>query len=132
MDAVKPLCDRCVRMGVLNSVMVSYRALDELFDTQLGIPYHCESGRHERAYHAYDGYTSPFETTKASANLCRYCEHHAGRYALFISVAESRSEVILRCPHCEQELLASFRIHFPRAADVGGMIARGPSIGKPS
>jgi hypothetical protein len=56
MDAVKPLCDRCVRMGVLNSVMVSYRALDELFDTQLGIPYHCESGRHERAYHAYDGY----------------------------------------------------------------------------
>jgi len=54
---------------------------------------------HERAYHAYDGYTSPFETTKASANPCRDCDTMP---ALFISVAESRSEVILRCPHGEQ------------------------------
>jgi hypothetical protein len=109
MDAVKPLCDRCVRMGVLNSIMVSYQALDEVFDTQLGIPYHCESGKHERAYHAYDGYTSPFEepATKVAATLCRYCERHAGKYALFISSAASRSEVTLRCPHCEQELVAS-------------------------
>jgi hypothetical protein len=109
MDTVKPLCDLCVRRGVFNSIMASYRDLDEAFDTQLGVPYHCEGGRHERAYHAYDGYTTPFESTatKAGATLCRYCENHSGRYALFISSAESRSEVTFRCPHCEAELVAS-------------------------
>jgi hypothetical protein len=73
MEAVKPLCDSCVRSGVFDSIMVSYQTPDEVFDTQLGVPYHCASGAHERAYHAYDGYTSPFEgtPTKATANLCR-------------------------------------------------------------
>jgi|ERR1700693_2011689 hypothetical protein len=109
MEPVKPLCDLCVRSGVFNSIMLSYQALDDVFDTQLGIPYHCNSGSHERAYHAYDGYTSPFEATSthANPNLCRYCERHYGRYALFISVAASRTEVTLRCPYCEQEVLVS-------------------------
>jgi hypothetical protein len=106
MDAVKPLCDLCVRRGVFNSTMRSYQTSDDVFDTQLGIPYHCESGNHERAYHAYDGYTSPFGGTpsKTTATLCRYCELHSGKFALFISAALSPSEVTLRCPYCEYEM----------------------------
>jgi hypothetical protein len=109
MEAAKPLCDLCVRLGVFNSLMLSYQTSDDVFDTQLGIPYHCESDSHERAYHAYDGYTSPFEVkpTKTTVNLCRYCERHNGRYALFISEATSRSEVTLRCPYCEAEIQGS-------------------------
>jgi hypothetical protein len=107
MGPTKPLCDLCVRRGVLNSVMLSYRALDEVFDTQIGVPYHCESGQHERSYHAYDGYISPFELTPtpATATLCRYCEMHSGRYAMFISVAASPSEVMLQCPYCNHEVI---------------------------
>src|SRR5579864_7308611 len=98
MEAVKPLCGSCVRSGIFGSIMVSHQTPDEVFDTQLGVPYHCASGAHERAYHAYDGYTSTFEgtPTKATANLCRYGERHSGRYALFISATSSRSEVTLR------------------------------------
>jgi hypothetical protein len=108
MEAVKPLCDLCVRLGIFNSIMLSYQSSDDVFDTQLGVPYHCESktAHHERTYHAYDGYTSPFEAEPAhpTVNLCRYCERHPGRYALFVSAAISRSEVTLRCPYCESEL----------------------------
>lgn len=109
MEAVKPLCDLCVRLGILNSIMMSYRASDDVFDTQFGVPYHCESAHHERTYHAYDGYTSPFELepTQATVNLCRYCERHSVKYALFISAATSRSAVTLRCPYCEEELRGS-------------------------
>jgi hypothetical protein len=109
MEAVKPLCDLCVRMGVFNSIMRSYQTLDEDFDTQVGVPYHCESGVHERAYHAYDGYTSPFEgsPTKATAHLCRYCKYHSRKFALFISAAKSLSEVTLRCPYCDHEVAGS-------------------------
>jgi hypothetical protein len=109
MEAVKPLCDLCIRQGIVHSSMLSYQTPDDVFDTQLGIPYHCESDSHERAYHAYDGYTSPFETkpTKTTANLCRYCDRHGGKYALFISAATSRSDVVLRCPYCEHEVLGS-------------------------
>jgi hypothetical protein len=107
MEAAKPLCDLCVRLGVFNSIMLSYQTSDDVFDTQLGIPYHCQGADHERAYHAYDGYTSPleFEPTKTTVNLCRYCECHNGRYAMFISAATSRSEVTFRCPYCENEVL---------------------------
>lgn len=108
MEAVKPLCDLCVRLGVFDSIMLSYQASDDVFDTQLGVPYHCESqsAHHERAYHAYDGYTSPFEVSATfnTADLCRYCERHNGRYALFISAATSRSEVTMRCTYCEAEI----------------------------
>ena len=57
MEPVKPLCDLCVRSGVFNSIMLSYQALDDVFDTQLGIPYHCNSGSHERAYHGAEDRT---------------------------------------------------------------------------
>jgi hypothetical protein len=108
-EAAKPLCDLCVRTGDFNSIMQSYQALDGVLDTKVGVPYHCESGSHERVYHAYDGYTSPFEGTpsKATENLCRYCEDHSGKFALFISAATSPSEVLLRCPYCERDVLGS-------------------------
>jgi hypothetical protein len=50
MEAVKPLCDLCGRLGIFNSIMLSYQSSDDVFDTQLGVPYHCESktAHHER------------------------------------------------------------------------------------
>ena len=33
MEAVKPLCDLCVRLGVFDSIMLSYQASDDVFDT---------------------------------------------------------------------------------------------------
>jgi hypothetical protein len=68
LEAARPLCDLCVRRGIFNSMMLSYQASDDVFDTELGIPYHCESANHERVYHAYK---SPFESSpsKTTANL---------------------------------------------------------------
>jgi hypothetical protein len=94
---VKPLCDLCIRAGIFTSIMRSYQATDAEFSPELGVPYHCDSENHDRAYHGYDGYTS---RVGQPAGLCRYCDHHGGNVAMFITQATSRSEVIFQCPNC--------------------------------
>jgi hypothetical protein len=93
--SIKPLCDLCIKMGILCSTMKPDRLFGPDGKLADGPAYTCLNEKHSRTYHPFTGYISRSDLSDAP-NLARYCSCNL---ACYIAAAKSiEEEVTFRCP----------------------------------